>query len=251
MGAGASIDKAFSTQVAEGDIAQNYSGTCDIVCDNKINDVVIDIENSTVGGGIIFDQQCKADTKCVFNVAENSVVDIALAQKQVQKAGNAGGWLSGLFNFDEAEASNYQDARVSINQQIKEKCKVQSLNELENVSIYATNSDIKGPIGFKQTGDGAGECLLNAVMKGSANASAKSSQSQATGKKATKKKGTTSGLVEIVIIVVVIIIVAIIIAVVLFSVFKHNKNKRTPSKSSGVSSSLDSQALVSQSLDLL
>lgn len=253
MGAGASIDKAFSTQIAEADVAQNYTGTCDIKCDNQISDVVIDIENSTVGGGIIFDQQCDADTMCMFNVSESAIADVSLAQQQTQKAGNAGDWLSGLFNFDETDATNYQEARSVINQQITEKCKVESINDIDNVTVYATNSDIKGPIGFYQKGNAAGTCAMNAMMKGTADASAKSEQAQTTGKKADKKKGTTSGLIEIIIIVVVVVVVVIIIAVVIFSVYKHNKGKNKTTGATGVSMNPDLTALSSDvlSLDLL
>ena len=130
MGSGSSSVEAYQQQVAEGDIAQNYSGTCDFKCSNLIKDVVIDIEDSTIGGGIIFKQQCKMDEKCTFNVGQTAAVDITLVSSQTQKAGNAGGWLTGLVNVDKAKGDSYQSEKVVISQDIKETCKMQSLNEI-------------------------------------------------------------------------------------------------------------------------
>lgn len=212
MGAGFSLSQNTSEQLASSNVMQNFTGTCDITCKNISSGTTIDINNSTIRGGIHFDQTCSASGQCLYSVAQNAAVDTLFFAKNSAQASNAGSWLDGFFNSDVSTNDSYQNIRQNINQAVKETCKIESLNDVERLTILATNSDISGGIDISQSGSATGTCALQANMVGAAQATGNVQNEAQSGKKV-GKKGSKGMLILIILGVLALIIVGVIVFV--------------------------------------
>lgn len=216
MGSGFSLSQNTAEQLASSSVAQNFTGTCDITCENVASGTTIDIQNSTIRGGINFTQTCSATGDCLFSTTQNAAIDSMFFAKNSAQAKNAGSWLSGFLNNDIATNTSYQDIRQDINQSIEDHCKISSLNEIDRLTILATNSDISGGIDISQHGDVNGSCAMQANFVGSATATGSIEQESQSGKKVGKWSG--KGMIVLIIIAVIALI---IIGVIIFVVVRH------------------------------
>ncbi|AEA07079.1 conserved hypothetical protein [Lausannevirus] len=223
MGSGFSLAQNTSEQLASSSVAQNFTGTCDIQCQNIASGTTIDIQDSTIRGGINFTQNCSATGDCLFSTTQNAAIDSMFFAKNSAQAKNAGSWMDGFFNQDVSTNTSYQDIRQSINQNIEDHCKISSLNEVDRLTILATNSDISGGIDISQQGNANGSCAMQANFVGSAQATGSIDQSAQSGKKLGKKSG--KGLI---ILIVLAIIALIIIGVIIFVVVRHKGDPICP-----------------------
>lgn len=216
MGSGFSLSQNTAEQLASSSVAQNFTGTCDIQCQNIASGTTIDIQDSTIRGGINFTQTCSATGDCLFSTTQNAAIDSMFFAKNSAQAKNAGSWLSGFLNDDIATNTSYQDIRQDINQSIEDHCKISSLNDIDRLTILATNSDISGGIDISQQGNVNGSCAMQANFVGSATATGSIEQESQAGKKAGKKSG--KGMI---VLIVLAVIALIIIGVVIFVVVRH------------------------------
>ena len=229
MGFGLSKSYNTSIQEAQADITQDYSGTCQISCNNEINNVDIDIVNSNVQGGINMSQTCTTNGTCLFNNTMNATSDVLFKASNSSNASDAGGWFAGVYNEDISSNKSYQSINQSINQLINQNCNVSSTNQINNVDIFAENSTIGGGINIGQNGVTNGNCQLTASMTASEYASGTIDNCSAAGKKSKKMCGKGKGKKSPLnfIITGVVLLFLFIIMVVVYRKFFANK---TPAK---------------------
>lgn len=189
MGGSASI--SLSEQSAQAYIAQQFSGSCDIICQNTSDNVNIDIINSIIGGSINLTQTCSVNANCMISGSSDATSDIMFKAANSTNAKNAGNvWSGDWFNFDYSSSSSRQDIKQKIMQSTTQTCKMASLNQLNDLTILAANSVIGGSINVGQTGSVAGQCQLKNNLSAAASATAMASNTATSGK---DKKGSKLG----------------------------------------------------------
>lgn len=183
-----------NTQIANANIAQQYSGTCQIRCDNKISGSSINIINSQVGGDVGIEQTCSVNGQCMFNNNQSALADIFF------KAANSGNaqsvqniWQGNLAAIANVSNISYQNMNENIVQNINQKCDVESVNDISDSTIYAINSQIGGKVVIGQEGQATGNCTLMSGMNATAKAMGLSDNCAAAGKKAKKACGGKGG----------------------------------------------------------
>jgi hypothetical protein len=190
---GISSSSSSSEQSAEAFLSQQFSGSCDITCSNIAQNVNIDIINSIVGGSVNLTQSCAVNASCMISGSSDAMSDILFKASNSANAGTA--WL----NADYSSSSSRQNIRQKIIQNTTEKCKMASLNQLNDITILAANSVIGGDIDIGQTGSVAGQCQLQNNLSAAATATAMASNSATSGKdKKASKKGSSWILISIV-----------------------------------------------------
>jgi hypothetical protein len=191
MGIGFSTAVVENSQIANSNLMQSFAGTCDITCNNSIDNASINAINDQIGGGIKVTQSCSVNGQCSFNVSQSAITDVAFKaiNNSVSQTASDVGWLSGLFNATTSITKNYQEINQYVNDHVIEDCKVSSTNSMNNVEIFAINSQIGGDIAITQTGKTQGGCTMAAVMSASAIATATSNSCAGAGKFSKKSCG--------------------------------------------------------------
>ena len=215
MGAGWSDSTINDPQSANSQIAQRYSGTCQISCANEIDDASIAIINSSVGGDVGVTQSCSANAQCIFDATQSALADTIF--KATNSSSAALRYLS--IGITTSNINSPQTISESISQSVAESCKLSSINDMNDVSIFAANSQIGGSVVIGQIGDVQGGCTLETQMQASALASGTTNDCAETGsKKSCGGKGGKSsigryvlyGLVGIVLFMVVMFVIRLI-----------------------------------------
>lgn len=170
-----------NTQINDA-ITQQFSGTCDFECSNTISNINVDIVNSQVWGGVNIENACSVDGTCTISSSTNALTDILLKANQSTNASTT----AGIFNVDISSNSYSSQVNQDINQSVSEQCKVQSVNDINNVDVFAINSQINGGINIGNTGKVVGNCALSNIMTAMESASQTIDQVSASGKKAGK-----------------------------------------------------------------
>lgn len=216
---GANQSYASSTQISNANLMQRYNGTCNITCENTMTNASINIVNSQVGGNVELTQKCAVDAQCTFNVSQDALTDVLFkASNSTTAAGGISTW--GTYNYSESDS--YQSINQSIQQSINQKCNIKSINDMNNVSIYAANSQIGGNVQIGQTGDTVGACTLQASMSATAMAQGTSDNCAAAGKGKKVKKscggkgGKGIGSYILYVVVAIVIFSVIMMGVRLF-----------------------------------
>ena len=210
---GSSVSSSVSEQSAQAYLAQAFSGSCDITCNNIASDVNIDIINSIIGGSINLTQSCSVNADCVISGSSDATSDIVFKATNSSNAKNAANIFSGdVFNFDQASSYSRQDIKQKIVQSTSEKCKMASLNQLSDLTILAANSAIGGSINVGQTGSTSGQCQLSNNLSAAASASAMASNTAQSGK---DKKGSKLGGSGTIIVIVGVIALLFVVYIVM------------------------------------
>lgn len=208
MVSGPSVSDSQSYQSAYQNIAQSYSGTCNFSCSNNLTDINVVAEGTTITGGIKIEQQCNVDGSCILQNTTDATASIMEAASNSAGASEAGSWLTG-FNFgDYASALSYQDMRQLMNQNVTQSCGFSSSNDMKDVVVFASDSQISGGILISQTGDAGGACTLNDMMQATAAATAQATNDAQSGKKAKSGSqwiGIVAAMVGVVIVIVVVV----------------------------------------------
>lgn len=204
---GASSSKSTSEQSADLYMSQQFSGTCNVTCDNTIDNLSIDLINTTVGGDVSVSQSCSTNAQCLIGSTSDATSDVMFAAANSSNATDAGSILT-PFNFDKSVSDSRQSIKISNSQATSEQCNVSSINQMSNVTIFAANSTIGGSISISQQGSTQGNCQLTNSMTAAAYASGQATNQSKSGKD--KKAGKFTFLTYLVIGIVVIVIVSII-----------------------------------------
>ena len=203
--------KTQSLQTANTYLSQQFSGTCDVSCTNVMSNVNIDLINTNLSGGITISQSCATDANCLINSYSNAVADTLFKATNATTANNAG-W----FDIDSSTADSQQSIVSNIVQQTSESCDVSSLNVMDDVTVFAANSNLSGGIAFNQAGQANGSCSLQNTMTAAAYASGTADNTSYAGKKGgkvDKKQAKSSKLVTITYLVIGVVIVVGIIMI--------------------------------------
>lgn len=225
---GASNSKNQSIQRGKVNITQDFSGTCDVTCQNSMKDINVTVVNSTVGGSIDIDQTCSTNANCLINNNMDATSDVIFKATNTSNASGAWSAFSlDPFDFETAENLSRQVLKDKINQRAVETCKISSYNQMDNVSIFAENSTIGGNISVTQDASTLGNCYLDSTMTASAYASGQTTNVATSGKqKKSSKFGNKSKLAKIgiyIAIAVVVVIVLVITAKVISVVYNKRK----------------------------
>ena len=160
MGAGWSSSTINDPQEDNSRIVQQYSGTCSVSCQNEIDDVSIAIINSSVGGNVEVTQSCAVNSQCAFQTTQSALSDAIL---KAQNSSNAAlRYLS--IGVTTSKINSPQSISQPISESVTQSCNLSSTNDLDNVSIFASNSQIGGNVVVGQVGDVRGGCALQTSM---------------------------------------------------------------------------------------
>lgn len=177
-----------SEQIGNQNESSVFIGSCDVSCDNTMNDAGINTINSSAGD-ITISQVCSANGQCIFNNSMASSADLMF------KAANSA--QSDLMSqpLGTNSAMSYQEINQNIQEYSSQKCKVNSTNDMNNVFIYTVGSQV-GNETIGQNGQTVGSCVLNNMMTENATATGISDNCAASGKSAKKKtcKGKGGGI---------------------------------------------------------
>ncbi|MDB4769469.1 hypothetical protein OAG24_00740 [bacterium] len=201
--------KTSSEQEAELYIAQQFSGNCDVTCQNIISGANIDLINTVVGGDVSITQSCSADGNCLVSNVSDAIADTVFKAHNSSNAHQAAGF--GLFSWKDAEAKSSQKIRESITQTSNMECKISSLNQMNDVSIYAANSNIGGNVGIAQTGETTGGCVLQNNMSAAAYATGIAQNVAKSGK---DKKGGKSKVFQTIMYIIIILVVVVVVVII-------------------------------------
>lgn len=178
-----------SKQISNAKLMQNYNGTCNISCQNSISNASITAINDKIGGSIEMTQDCSVDAQCTFNVSQSALTDIIFKATNSTAAASGAGALGGnVVDITNSHSSSYQEINQNIQEIINQKCDITSVNDMNNVSIYAANSNIGGNLQIGQYGKVGGSCALQASMSATAMAQGTSNNCAASGKGKKMKK---------------------------------------------------------------
>ncbi len=222
MGIGFSSSTVNNTQIANSNITQQFSGSCNITCQNKMSNASIISVNSHIEGGIQVTQACSVNGQCLIGNQSTAIADV------VFKANNAAtAALSGI-GITISTTNSYQQINENIQTYVTENCTVSSTNDMNNVDVYSVNSSITGGIKIGQTGDATGNCTLTNIMNASATATGISDSCAASGKASKKKacsgKGKGGGIGSIILYG----IVGFIAFIVIMMIVKFMKGRGLP-----------------------
>jgi hypothetical protein len=201
---GTSNATALSVQNGMANLSAVYNGTCDFNCQNSIKDLDITLINTTVGGDIDINQACVIDSTCTFNTSLDLVSDVYFFAKNSTNAGSPS--FINPFESMNSLSESIQTIRQNINQQVSQKCSSDVLNSIQDVNIFAQNSNIGGNVVISQSGSNTGNCAMNATMTAAAYASGSATNSASSGK---DLKGGGSVAIFVTIALVVVAIAAI------------------------------------------
>lgn len=236
MGLFFSSSSATSSQIANANIMQKYSGQCNITCNNKLSGVDIALINSS-SGGINVTQSCSVNGQCVMNNQQNALSDVIFKASNSAAAGD----IVGVLGADFSTVGSYQDINQNINQSVSQKCNISSINDMKNISIFAENSNIGGAIDISQTGENTGGCVLKNIMSATEKASGEVNNCSSSGKKATKAcggKGNFSWLDILMIIGVCILIFFTVVVIYRLNTGKSGTSGSSPSSGGGITDTL-------------
>ena len=225
---GSSHSQVVDTEEATATLSEQVSETCSFSCDNTMENVNIDIINSNVGGNITLSQACSVNANCTEQSAMSAVTDVLFSQKNSSQASNAGSLLSPL-NFDSSGINSRLEITENISTGLQQHCGMSSVNEMDDVTVFAANSNIGGSIQLGQEGSTQGTCTMGNSMKAAATATGYQKSTSYSGKdKKAQKKGKTGmgavlgGVGGLVVLLIVIMAVA--------HAFGGKKKKQPPKK---------------------
>lgn len=194
-----SRSKDSSEQSASIFLTQQFSGACNVVCQNAMSNTSIDLINSNVGGDVSITQSCSTNGSCMIGSTMDSTMDVFFKAANSTSASNAASGLVSSGNLDWATTKSRQDMRLSSYQSANESCNIGTYNEMDNVTIYAAGSNIGGNVSINQEGATSGNCVLDNTMSAAADATGLTDNTTASG----KQKG---GILHIIILLAVLLI---------------------------------------------
>jgi len=209
MGPSISTANSSSSQSANVFLTQQFSGVCNVTCQNVMSNVVISIIDSNVSGGITLTQTCATDATCLVNSMTDAMIDVQFTAANSTSATNGCGLWPSLLCYNESNSTSRQDIKESISQSSKEECNVSSVNQMNNISIFASGSNIGGGISITQNASTQGQCQLTNSMTASGYATGMATNTARSGKEKKGSKGWSTfayilGAISLVIVVVIV-----------------------------------------------
>ena len=85
---GVSSSKAISEQAADVFLTQQFSGTCNVTCQNAMKNVSVVAIDSTIGGSIELDQSCSTNASCLIGSSMDATSDVLFKATNSSNAKN-------------------------------------------------------------------------------------------------------------------------------------------------------------------
>lgn len=226
-----SDSSSSSEQYAEAILTQQYSGTCSVLCNNSMSDVNITFINDRIGGNVSISQTCSANGQCLFNNFSDAYSDVLFTAKNSSNASGATAALSvASVNINTSKVNSLIEIQQIVNQAQTQACSVSSVNTMNNINLFAANTDISGGVAIAQGGVTNGNCQLNSSMTAAVYATGTIDNCSSSGKILSKKcsagKGGSSWGTIIIAIVVSVIFVAL--AMMVAKVIKDRSTSSAP-----------------------
>lgn len=195
---------ASSTQTAQASIAQSYSGTCNFSCNNSISEFTQVLEHVNLQGSDNMENICFMDPVCVMNNSMSAIADVVFAAKNSAQSNAGSNSVFNVFSYDSTYAKSYQNIVSDIQQQATQTCGQTTYNDMDNVLMFISDSNIEGDINIVQIGSVNGSCTLNDSMSAQIYASGTSNNSALAGPQK-KSKGTIPSILEYVVVPIVLL----------------------------------------------
>jgi len=183
---GASVSTAVNDSYTNirNTVFQEANNTCTATCSNlQEGDVIIISGGSNVGGNIILDQQCTADSLCVMRTNLDSIVQQGSITNQDSTAKAKQPW----FSANVATTYNYSTTFIEnmTTQIITNVCEAIVENIQRNITILIdSGSNVVGDVQLTQSGSATANCAIDA------SASSSVTQTSSTDQTATSVSGS-------------------------------------------------------------
>jgi len=226
---GGSVSIAKSEQKAKVNLAQQFAGTCDVSCQNVMDDINVTVIDSDVTGGIDITQTCATNASCLIGSNMDAIADVSFKATNSTNAKDSWSiWSGDPFNFDKSISESRQNIKEQITQVSNETCDISSYNQMNDISIFAANSTIGGGISISQNASTQGQCQLNNTMSAAAYASGQTSNVAKSGKdkKGQKFGGKLSGFEKILVYIAIAIAVIVVVFIIAKIISKVRQRKK-------------------------
>ncbi|SHO33259.1 Hypothetical protein BQ3484_191 [Cedratvirus A11] len=147
------------------EIYQSLSTSCRARCDSDISNVDIIIIDTKVRGGIRFNNICSAYAACTLPQSVDVNAERILTSSIEQSSNVANSFLSYSPTADETSIDFQNRIRNSLTQILTSSCNATTRQSINNVLVYAVNSEIAGDIEFSQNGEASAVCSMNNASK--------------------------------------------------------------------------------------
>ncbi|QIN54324.1 transmembrane domain-containing protein [Cedratvirus kamchatka] len=196
------------------EIYQSLSTSCTATCDPNINNIDIIIIDTKVRGGIRFNQVCSAYAACTLPQSVDVNAERILTSSIEQATNTANSFLSYSPTADETEVDFQNRIRNSLTQILTSSCNATVRQSINNVLVYAVNSEIEGDIEFSQNGEASAVCSMNNAAKINLYNQTKAEIKQTT---------SSSNLTSILVLVGGVILVIVILSLAAFFLLRPTK----------------------------
>jgi hypothetical protein len=201
-------------QDVNNEIYQNLSTSCTATCDSNISNVDIIIIDTKVRGGIRFNQVCSAYAACTLPQSVDINAERILTSSIEQSSNVANSFLSYSPTANETSIDFQSRIRNSLTQILTSSCNANTRQSINNVLVYAMNSEIAGDIEFSQNGEASAVCSMN-------NASKINLYNQTVVQ--AEQRNSSSNLTSILILVGGVILVVVILSLTAFFLLRPTK----------------------------
>jgi len=180
-GGGTNQSTIVNTQIATAEVMQQFRGVCNISCTQSMNNVHIIIKGSTIGGNVEIKQACTVDGNCFMGSAMAASSSIILKSTNMAQSQSSGlPW--DILSNSKSNIYNYSRSNQYVNQSNEQTCNQFTTNSMNDVSIFAENSDIGGSAVVSQSGDTKAGCVLKNTMSAALTAMQTSTNTAKSGK---------------------------------------------------------------------
>ena len=229
QGIGVTNNNTEIIQEANSEVAQTFTGICDIQCVTITSNVSVIIIDSNIEGGITINNECSLDSTCAINSSMSATNEANLeffGQQSGSDLGAAGVFTYTAIGVTTNSIYNEQKMNLVTTQSVYQECNLIASASLTDINIYAQNSSITGGISIANSASNSGACTLESALTANAVASGlvQTKQVGQTTKAGKKGDGKNKGALWtwIGVIAGVMILAYLIIAVV-----KSSKSKPT------------------------
>ena len=195
-------------------IYQSLSTSCTATCEANTGNVDIILVDTKVRGGIRFNQICSAFAACTLPQSVDVNAQGILTSSIEQATNTANSFLSYSPTANESEIDFQNRIRNSLTQILTSSCNATTRQSINNVLVYAVNTEIDGDIEFSQNGEASAVCSMN-------NASKINLYNQVTAE--AERRTSSSNLTSILILLGGVILVIVILSLTAFFLLRPTK----------------------------
>ena len=167
QGIGVTKNNTDIIQEANSEVAQKFTGICDIQCVSVTTNVSLIIVDSNIEGGITINNECSLDATCAINSSMSATNEANLeffGQQQGQNLAEVGTFTYTAIGVTANSVYNEQKMNLVTTQSVYQECDLGASASLSDINIYAQNSSITGGISIANSASNSGACTLEAAL---------------------------------------------------------------------------------------